>query len=61
VSARELLAAEPGGRTDRHAELDLAVIAWAARFAFVLIGTLAERWGVSEQRMGARVRRLERE
>jgi hypothetical protein len=61
MSASELFAAVPGRRTDRDAELDLAVIAWAARFAFVTVATLAERWGVSEQRMGVRVRRLGRE
>ena len=58
---RELIAAEPGRRFDRESELDLAVLAWAARFAFVTGSTLAWRWGVSEQKMRKRVRRLERE
>jgi hypothetical protein len=59
-TAAELILSEPGRRVDREAELDRAVLTWAARFAFVTISTLAHRWGVSEQRMRARVRRLER-
>jgi DNA-binding Lrp family transcriptional regulator len=59
-SAAELISSEPGRRVDREAELDRAVLTWAARFAFVTSSTLAHRWGVSEQRMRARVRRLER-
>ncbi len=61
ASAAELIAAEPGRRVDREAELDLAVLAWAARFAFVTVSTLSWRWGVSEQKIRKRVRRLERE
>lgn len=61
ASASELIAAEPGRRVDRVAELDLAVLAWAARFAFVTVSTLAWRWRVSEQKMRKRVRRLERQ
>jgi len=61
ASASELIAAEPGRRVDREAELDLAVSAWAARLAFVTVSTLSWRWGVSEQKMRKRVRRLERE
>ncbi len=61
ASAAELIAAEPGWRVDREAQLDLAVLAWAARFAFVTVSTLAWRWRVSEQKMRKRVRRLERE
>ena len=37
------------------------LLAWSARFAFVTAAPAAERWGVSEQRMRARLRRLERE
>jgi DNA-binding Lrp family transcriptional regulator len=51
--------AAPGRRVDREEEIDRAVIAWAARFAFVTVSTLAHRWDVSEQRMRTRVRRLE--
>jgi DNA-binding MarR family transcriptional regulator len=47
-------------RWEREQEFDRALIVWAARFAFVTAAALAERWGVSEQRMRARVRRLER-
>jgi hypothetical protein len=61
ATAAELIAAEPGRRCDRERELDLAVLAWSARFAFVTCSTLAWRWGVSEQKMRKRVRRLERE
>src|SRR5689334_5193984 len=61
ASAAQLLAAEPGRRCDRERELDLAVVAWSARFAFVTCSTLAWRWDVSEQRMRKRVRRLERQ
>ncbi len=61
ASASELIAAERGRRVDRQAELDLVILAWAARFAFVTVSTLAWRWGVSEQKMRKRVRRLERE
>jgi hypothetical protein len=61
VTAAELIAAEPGRRCDRERELDLAMMAWSARFAFATCSTLAWRWGVSEQKMRKRVRRLERE
>ena len=61
ASASELIAAEPGRRVDREAELDLVILAWAARFAFVTVSMLSWRWGVSEQKMRKRVRRLERE
>lgn len=61
ATAAQLIAAEPGRRCDRERELDLAVLAWSARFAFVTCSTLAWRWGVSEQKMRKRVRRLERE
>ena len=61
ASAAQVIAAEPGRRVDREAELDLVVLAWAARFAFVTVSTLAWRWRVSEQKMRKRVRRLERE
>ncbi len=47
-------------RWEREQEFDRALIGWAARFAFVTAALLAERWGVSEQRMRARLRRLER-
>jgi DNA-binding MarR family transcriptional regulator len=59
-TAAELIASEPGRRADREAELDRALLTWAARFAFVTISTLAHRWDVTEQRMRSRVRRLER-
>jgi hypothetical protein len=61
ASAAELIAVEPGRRVDREAELDLVILAWAARFAFVTVATLAWRWRVSEQKMRKRVRRLEHE
>jgi hypothetical protein len=61
ATAAELIAAEPGRRCDREREFDLAMLAWSARFAFVTCSTLAWRWGVSEQKMRKRVRRLERE
>lgn len=35
------------------------MLLWIARFAFTTASVLSERWGVSEQRMRARVRRLE--
>src|SRR4051794_31979417 len=46
-------------RWELEEDLDRALLAWALRFAFVTAGLLAERWGVSEQRMRARLRRLE--
>jgi len=59
--AASLGAVGGGRRVDRERARDVAVLAWAARFRFVTIGALAVRWVVSEQRMRARVRRLERE
>src|SRR3954447_22271766 len=47
-------------RWEREEDLDRALLGWASRFAFVTAGVLAECWGVSEQRMRARLRRLER-
>src|ERR1700742_4943476 len=46
-------------RWEREEDLDRELVSWAARFAFVTAGLLAERWGVSEQRMRTRLRRLE--
>jgi hypothetical protein len=37
------------------------VLRWIARFAFATAPLLAARWSVSPQRMGARLRRLERD
>lgn len=59
--AASLEAVGGGRRVDREQARDVAVLAWAARFRFVTIGALAVRWQVTEQRMRARVRRLERE
>ena len=47
-----------GRRADREQARNFAVLAWTARFRFVTPGALALRFGVSEQRMRARVRRL---
>ena len=50
------------GRSDgAELERDLVVLAWIARFAFTTAPLLAARWSVSPQRMGARLRRLERD
>src|SRR3954449_2361033 len=46
-------------RWEREEDFDRALLGWTSRFAFVTAGLLAERWGVSEQRMRARLRRLE--
>src|SRR3954447_14909122 len=46
-------------RWEREEDLDRAQLGWASRFAFVTAGLLAERWGVSEQQMRARLPRLE--
>src|SRR4051812_40350206 len=54
-------ASEWGRRVEREEAFDLGLLAWSARFAFVTAATAAARWGVSEQRMRARLRRLERE
>jgi hypothetical protein len=51
-------AAEP--RTRAREDLDREVMAWMSRFAFTTASVLSERWGLSEQRMRARLRRLER-
>ena len=50
--------AQPHGRA--REDLDREVMAWMSRFAFTTASLLSERWGVSEQRMRARLRRLER-
>src|SRR4051794_13908151 len=47
-------------RWEREEDFDRALLLWMTRFAFVTASVLSERWGVSEQRMRARVRRLER-
>ena len=59
----EELDAGAGGlrRSEREDAFDVEVLRWASRFAFVTAATAAERFGVSEQRMRARLRRLERE
>jgi hypothetical protein len=46
-------------RWDREQDFDRELMLWIARFAFATAGLLCERWGVSEQRMRARLRRLE--
>lgn len=53
-----LLEIGAGRRADRERARDLAVLAWTARFRFVTVGALALRFGVSDQRMRVRVRRL---
>src|SRR3954447_6001167 len=65
VQAGAVVAGSAGGgvlavrRWEREEDFDRALLAWASRFAFVTAGVLSERWGVSEQRMRARLRRLE--
>ena len=46
-------------RWEREADFDRELLAWMSRFAFTTAAVLSERWGVSEQRMRARLRRLE--
>jgi DNA-binding Lrp family transcriptional regulator len=46
-------------RWEREQDFDRAMLRWMTRFAFSTAGVLSERWGVSEQRMRARLRRLE--
>jgi len=55
-SARVLRELGARRRVDREEALDVAVLAWIARFAFVTATTAAERWRVSEQRMRSRGR-----
>jgi DNA-binding MarR family transcriptional regulator len=44
---------------EREAAFDRELMLWMTRFAFSTVSVLSECWGVSEQRMRARVRRLE--
>jgi DNA-binding MarR family transcriptional regulator len=44
---------------EREQDFDRALMRWMTRFAFATVSVLSERWGVSEQRMRARLRRLE--
>ena len=54
-------AAENTQRWEREQNFDRAMLRWMFRFAFTTASALSERWGVSEQRMRARLRRLERD
>jgi DNA-binding PadR family transcriptional regulator len=44
---------------ERERDFDRELMRWMTRFAFTTASVLSERWGVSEQRMRARLRRLE--
>jgi hypothetical protein len=54
-----LVASRGQGLWEREQDFDRELMLWMTRFAFTTVAVLSARWGVSEQRMRARLRRLE--